>query len=147
TCTENGKVYAHNDMWNPEPCRICVCDTGNAVCESVVCEDLGDCKDTVTPEGECCPVCLTADAASAPSADPTAAADEKKGDSCTVDDEVYKHNDIWKPEPCRVCVCDNGVAICDEVQCELVPNCEKVITREGECCPVCETFASASRQI
>lgn len=76
-----------------------------------------------------------------------AAADEKKGDSCTVDGEVYKHNDIWKPEPCRVCVCDNGVSICDEVQCELLPNCEKVVTPEGECCPVCDTFASASRMI
>lgn len=46
-----------------------------------------------------------------------------------------------------MCVCDNGVAICDEVQCELVANCEKVVTPEGECCPVCDTFASASRTI
>lgn len=72
TCTENGKVYANNDMWNPEPCRICVCDMGTAVCEKVVCEDLGDCQKTVTPEGECCPVCLTAGSTSAPSTDPTA---------------------------------------------------------------------------
>lgn len=75
------------------------------------------------------------------------AADEKKGESCIVDEEIYHHNDIWKPEPCRVCVCDNGVAICDEVQCELLSNCEKVVTTEGECCPVCDSFASASRMI
>uniref|UniRef100_A0A3B4UAH9 VWFC domain-containing protein n=1 Tax=Seriola dumerili TaxID=41447 RepID=A0A3B4UAH9_SERDU len=72
TCSENGKVYANNDMWNPEPCRICVCDKGTAVCEDVVCEDLGDCQKTVTPDGECCPVCLTPASTSAPSADPTA---------------------------------------------------------------------------
>lgn len=75
------------------------------------------------------------------------AADEKISESCTVDEQVYQHNDIWKPEPCRVCVCDDGVAICDEVQCELVANCEKVVTREGECCPVCDSFASAGRRI
>lgn len=75
------------------------------------------------------------------------AAEEKKIKSCTVDWELHHHNDIWKPEPCRVCVCDNGVVICDEVKCELLSNCEKVVTPEGECCPVCDTFASASRII
>lgn len=64
-----------------------------------------------------------------------------------MEEEVYQHNDIWKPEPCRVCVCDNGVAICDEVQCELLSDCEKAVTPEGECCPVCDSFASASRMI
>lgn len=64
-----------------------------------------------------------------------------------MEEEVYQHNDIWKPEPCRVCVCDNGVVICDEVQCELLSNCEKAVTPEGECCPVCDSFASASRMI
>ena len=58
TCTENGKVYNNNDMWNPEPCRICVCSRGTTVCEDVACKDLGDCQETVTPEGECCPVCV-----------------------------------------------------------------------------------------
>ena len=75
------------------------------------------------------------------------AAAESKGESCTVEGELYQHNDIWKPEPCHVCVCDNGVAICDEVQCEILSNCEKVVTPEGECCPVCDSFASASRMI
>ncbi|XP_075333089.1 cysteine-rich motor neuron 1 protein-like [Odontesthes bonariensis] len=148
TCTENGKVYANKDMWSPEPCRVCVCDMGTTMCEDVVCEDLGDCQKTVIPEGECCPVCLTSASPLTPSTDPaTAAADESQKESCTVDGEVYHHNDIWKPEPCRVCVCDNGVAICDEVQCEIVTNCEKVATPEGECCPVCDSFASATRKI
>ncbi|XP_008291781.1 collagen alpha-1(II) chain-like [Stegastes partitus] len=147
TCTENGKVYGNNDMWSPEPCKVCVCDSGTPVCEDVVCEDLGGCQKTVTPEGECCPVCLTAGSTLTPSTDPETGLDEKKGDGCTVDGELYHHNDIWKPEPCRVCVCDNGVAICDEVQCDTLSNCEKVVTPEGECCPVCDTFASAGRMI
>lgn len=76
-----------------------------------------------------------------------AAAVEKKAENCQVDGEVYHHNDIWKPGPCHVCVCDYGVSICDEIQCEALTNCEKVITPEGECCPVCESFGSASRRI
>lgn len=70
SCSEDGKVYANNDMWSPEPCRVCVCNMGTAVCEKVVCKDLGDCQETVTPEGECCPVCLTAGATAAPSVPP-----------------------------------------------------------------------------
>ncbi|KAF3688424.1 Extracellular matrix protein FRAS1 Precursor [Channa argus] len=157
-CMENGKVYANNEMWSPELCRVCVCEEGTPVCEDVVCEDLGDCQKTVTPEGECCPVCLTAASASTPSTDPNTAtscfvsfsdeaAEEQKKGSCTVDGELHHHNDIWKPAPCRVCVCDDGVVICDEVQCEILSNCEKVVTPEGECCPVCDTFASAGRMI
>lgn len=85
-----------------------------------------------------CPTCSLL-----PAAEP---AGQKDG-SCTVDGLVYKHNDIWKPEPCRVCVCDSGVAICDDVQCKLQDNCEKAVTPEGECCPVCESFAGAGGMI
>jgi len=70
TCTANGKVYANQDMWSPEPCRVCVCDMGTTMCEDVVCEELGDCQKTVIPEGECCPVCLTSASTLTPSTDP-----------------------------------------------------------------------------
>lgn len=59
SCAENGKVYSNNEIWNPEPCKICVCDLGTITCEDIRCEDLA-CKDTSTPEGECCPVCSEA---------------------------------------------------------------------------------------
>lgn len=67
--------------------------------------------------------------------------------NCTVDGLVHQHDDIWKPQPCSICMCDNGVAVCDEVQCELLPNCEKLLTPEGECCPVCDTLASAGGRV
>lgn len=57
TCTENGTIYYNNQMWAPEPCRVCVCDSGVVVCEELVCEELRDCETTEVPEGECCPVC------------------------------------------------------------------------------------------
>ncbi len=61
SCTEDGKVYSNNQIWSPEPCQVCICEMGTVVCEDVMCEDVGDCKTTEIPEGECCPVCLTAD--------------------------------------------------------------------------------------
>lgn len=60
SCSDDGKVYANNQIWNPEPCRVCICDMGTVVCEDVVCEDVGDCQTSETPEGECCPVCTAA---------------------------------------------------------------------------------------
>lgn len=67
-----------------------------------------------------------------------------------MDGEVYRHDATWNPQPCLRCVCDDGVAVCDQVQCELLTNCAKVVTPEGGCCPVCEGLAgdglaSASR--
>lgn len=63
--------------------------------------------------------------------------------SCTENGQVYTNRDIWKPEPCRICVCDSGTILCDEVQCDEVSNCAKVMIPEGECCPVCDTSDSS----
>ncbi|KAF7198942.1 collagen alpha-2(V) chain-like, partial [Nothobranchius furzeri] len=59
-------------------------------------------------------------------------------DDCTADGQKYSNTDIWKPEPCRICVCDKGQVLCDEVHCEEHTNCEKMYVPEGECCPVCQ---------
>lgn len=64
--------------------------------------------------------------------------------SCTADGQVYTNRDIWKPEPCRICVCDNGQVLCDEIQCDELTNCEKVVIPDGECCPVCQTDSSSN---
>lgn len=64
--------------------------------------------------------------------------------SCTADGQVYTNRDIWKPEPCRICVCDNGQVLCDEIQCDDLTNCEKVVVPDGECCPVCQTDSSGN---
>lgn len=58
SCAADGKVFANNQIWNPDPCRVCICDLGTVVCEDLVCEDVGHCRTTRIPEGECCPVCL-----------------------------------------------------------------------------------------
>ncbi|CAM9940817.1 unnamed protein product [Bubo scandiacus] len=28
SCLQDGQRYSDKDVWKPEPCRICVCDTG-----------------------------------------------------------------------------------------------------------------------
>ncbi|TRY89398.1 hypothetical protein DNTS_002612 [Danionella cerebrum] len=66
---------------------------------------------------------------------------------CKDGDRNYTENEMWKPEPCRLCVCDKGKAICDEIRCEELKGCEQFMVPEGECCPVCQTFASAHGRI
>lgn len=48
-------------MWKPEPCQICVCDSGNILCDEVICEDTSDCPNAEIPFGECCPICPDTD--------------------------------------------------------------------------------------
>lgn len=54
---QDGQRYSDKDVWKPEPCRICVCDTGTILCDEIVCEELKDCPNPEIPFGECCPIC------------------------------------------------------------------------------------------
>lgn len=57
SCIQDGQRYSDKDVWKPEPCRICVCDTGIVLCDEIVCEELKDCPKPEIPFGECCPIC------------------------------------------------------------------------------------------
>lgn len=57
SCMQDGQRYSDKDVWKPEPCRICVCDTGTVLCDEIVCEELKDCPNPEIPFGECCPIC------------------------------------------------------------------------------------------
>lgn len=57
SCTLDGQLYNDKDVWKPEPCQICVCDSGTIMCDEVTCEDTTDCADPIIPDGECCPIC------------------------------------------------------------------------------------------
>lgn len=57
SCTLDGQLYNDKDVWKPEPCQICVCDSGTVMCDEVICEDTSDCADPIIPDGECCPIC------------------------------------------------------------------------------------------
>lgn len=57
SCTLDGQLYNDKDVWKPEPCQICVCDSGTVMCDEVICEDTSECADPIIPDGECCPIC------------------------------------------------------------------------------------------
>lgn len=59
SCLQDGQSYSDKDVWKPEPCRICVCDTGTVLCDEIICEELRDCPSPEIPFGECCPICPT----------------------------------------------------------------------------------------
>ncbi|KAM6459159.1 collagen alpha-1(III) chain-like [Liasis olivaceus] len=60
TCSHLGQVYADRDVWKPEPCQICVCDSGAVLCDDIVCDEQElPCTNPEIPFGECCPVCPT----------------------------------------------------------------------------------------
>lgn len=59
------------------------------------------------------------------------------GSSCTLDGQVFADRDVWKPEPCQICVCDSGTVMCDEVICEEQTHCPNPIIPHDECCPIC----------
>ncbi|KAJ8788955.1 hypothetical protein J1605_022361 [Eschrichtius robustus] len=52
SCVQDGQRYNDKDVWKPEPCRICVCDTGTVLCDDIICEDMKDCLSPETPFGE-----------------------------------------------------------------------------------------------
>ena len=56
-CIQDGQAYMDKDVWKPEPCRICVCDSGSVLCDEIICEEMRECANPIFPTGECCPVC------------------------------------------------------------------------------------------
>lgn len=63
--------------------------------------------------------------------------------ACIQDEQQYNNKDVWKPEPCRICVCDSGAVLCDEIICEEIKECASPVIPSGECCPICPADASA----
>ncbi|KAL8575296.1 hypothetical protein ACOMHN_001841 [Nucella lapillus] len=70
----------------------------------------------------------------------------KNNATCTYRNETYNLGTAFKPDPCHLCTCNvshvgapQGIVECARVRCPETPKyCTKVITREGDCCPVCE---------
>lgn len=56
-CIQDGQQYNDKDVWKPEPCRICVCDSGSVLCDEIICEEIKECANPIIPSGECCPIC------------------------------------------------------------------------------------------
>ncbi|XP_045878201.1 extracellular matrix protein 2 isoform X2 [Meles meles] len=59
-CLVNGMTMYNRAVWSPEPCTTCLCLNGRVLCDETMCHP-PTCPQTVTPEGECCPVCSDAE--------------------------------------------------------------------------------------
>ncbi|ELK03390.1 Extracellular matrix protein 2 [Pteropus alecto] len=55
-CLVNGITMYNKAVWSPEPCTTCLCSNGRVLCDETMCHPQM-CPQTVTPAGECCPVC------------------------------------------------------------------------------------------
>ncbi|KAM8799827.1 extracellular matrix protein 2 [Eudromia elegans] len=55
-CTANGMIMYDKAVWSPKPCITCLCSKGQVLCDTTMCHPL-QCRTTIIPEGECCPVC------------------------------------------------------------------------------------------
>ncbi|KAF3816037.1 hypothetical protein GH733_016142 [Mirounga leonina] len=58
-CLVHGMTMYNQAVWSPEPCTTCLCSNGRVLCDETKCHP-PTCPQTVTPEGECCPVCSDA---------------------------------------------------------------------------------------
>uniref|UniRef100_A0A4W3IXZ8 VWFC domain-containing protein n=1 Tax=Callorhinchus milii TaxID=7868 RepID=A0A4W3IXZ8_CALMI len=56
--------------------------------------------------------------------------------SCTQNGVTHNDKDVWKSDSCVLCVCDNGLVVCDEIICRTV-HCFNAEIPLGECCPIC----------
>ena len=117
SCNFGDDVFANGDTWNIDACTTCECNNGLINCLPLSCSAT-NCPSgrTFTPEGECCPVCSTECESS--------------------DGQTYSDGEIWRPNPCKRCRCDAGLAKCTTVQCDH-PNCSNPIFLPDVCCPVC----------
>uniref|UniRef100_A0A8C4QU10 VWFC domain-containing protein n=1 Tax=Eptatretus burgeri TaxID=7764 RepID=A0A8C4QU10_EPTBU len=52
--------------------------------------------------------------------------------SCIQDGQLYNDKDVWKPEACRICVCDSGIILCDGIICGEMPSCPEPEIPFGE---------------
>ncbi|XP_036893045.1 extracellular matrix protein 2 [Sturnira hondurensis] len=55
-CLVNGMIMYNKAVWSPELCTTCLCSNGRVLCDKTMCHPQ-TCPKTITPEGECCPVC------------------------------------------------------------------------------------------
>ncbi|KAM6160583.1 extracellular matrix protein 2 isoform 1-T1 [Erethizon dorsatum] len=55
-CLVKGMTMYNKAVWSPDPCTTCLCSDGRVLCDETMCQPQ-TCRYTVTPEGECCPIC------------------------------------------------------------------------------------------
>ncbi|XP_067880227.1 extracellular matrix protein 2-like [Heterodontus francisci] len=60
----------------------------------------------------------------------------KASEPCVVNGLTLYQGAVWSPRPCTVCACEEGQAICEDIECPAT-NCRRSRRPPGQCCPVC----------
>ena len=64
------------------------------------------------------------------------AAERANGSNCIYEGQEYDNGALFKPKPCNICNCNDGLVECQEITCDVL-QCENQSIPEGACCPVC----------
>ncbi|KAL5018410.1 hypothetical protein ScPMuIL_004132 [Solemya velum] len=125
-CTEGQRQYKDGDEWSRDACTPCVCLGGTVVCTQRECPQTIQCQQNerlITKEAECCPECVSDEAA------------------CSHEVPLRYSGDIWNISDCEFCVCNHGDVQCHTARCEHRQCNEYEVLRQEDdrCCPECVT--------
>ncbi|RXN38597.1 kielin chordin [Labeo rohita] len=117
-CNFEGQVILDGVSVQPsrDPCKRCVCNSGNIVCDTESCPKL-PCNLVETEGRQCCPRCR----------------------SCVQDSVRHLHGSQWKlsNDPCTTCTCTEGQVQCESERCDI--HCRNPASPPlGSCCSVCD---------
>uniref|UniRef100_A0A8C4Z636 Fraser extracellular matrix complex subunit 1 n=1 Tax=Gadus morhua TaxID=8049 RepID=A0A8C4Z636_GADMO len=121
SCSVQGELFSHGDVWSSTPCSRCVCQDGDIACSAAQCQPV-TCQpeqNLVIPAGGCCPRCVS--------------------NPCLSGGEQHQHGEQWQKDSCTTCVCDRGQARCHTHTCPDItcPKGESKAQRAGQCCEEC----------
>ncbi|XP_053609140.1 dorsal-ventral patterning protein Sog [Plodia interpunctella] len=138
SCFYKGQLYADGSQWTvPESCLICGCVHGELRCDAVRCPPVDCTVPTITPPGQCCPICTNST---------TAVWNESHG--CHLAGQYHAPGSSWHPylvpegyDTCAVCTCEFSTrqVRCPRVRCPPLRCAEKDAYRPDKkaCCRVC----------
>ncbi|KAH0508324.1 Kielin/chordin-like protein [Microtus ochrogaster] len=127
-CSHNGQSYGHGETFSPDACTTCHCLAGAVQCRGPSCSEL-NCLETLTPPGECCPICR-------PVTLPILATNLP---GCEYEGQRHEEGASFlsSSNPCLQCSCLNGSVQCEPLPCPPAP-CRYPGRIPGQCCPVCD---------
>ncbi|KAM4626053.1 cysteine-rich motor neuron 1 protein isoform 2-T3 [Polymixia lowei] len=127
-----GDMFLPGESWKPDVCTSCVCVTGTIRCFTESCPPT-PCPRPLLRKGQCCPYCL--DTAPLPRA--------ATPPVCHFNSRQYSDEERWDIDACTHCYCLAGQTLCSTVSCPpLSTPCDKLVTKEGSCCPICSEMYS-----
>ncbi|KAL1777523.1 kielin chordin [Sigmodon hispidus] len=117
SCSHNGQSYSHGETFSPDACTTCRCLAGTVQCNGPLCSEL-NCLETLTPPGECCPICRP---------------------GCEYEGQLHDEGASFlsSSNPCLQCSCVRSLVRCVPVKCLPSP-CPEPVLRPGHCCPACQ---------